>query len=292
MISHFVRIDWFFRPGFRQGVFWAILIVFFSSLCDVLMRYLGKNIHFTEIIFFRFFFCLLTIIPLMLSQGMKILHTTRLNFHILRAIFGVSAFFADCYAVKIMALNEYTIFVSCQPLFFLPLAFFFLREKVIRIQIEATIIGFLGMLFIQNAGTDALRIAALVPMSGAILFSLLDLLTKKMVDTESTYSLLFYFSFGTTLLALIPTLYYWQTPTLLEFGLLILLGIGANLVQFCLIKSFAATEASALMPFRYIYFIFSIIFGYAFFSEIPTYITLIGAFFIFIGTFFMSYKRS
>jgi S-adenosylmethionine uptake transporter len=291
MISSFMKIDWFFRPGFPQGAFWAILVVFFSSLCDVLMRCLGENIHFTEIIFFRFFFGFLTIIPLILSQGIKDLRTTRINFHILRAVLGVTAFFADCYAVKIMPLNEYTILVSCQPLFFLPLAFFFLGEKVIRTQLWATLIGFLGVVWIQQAAPDILKIAVFIPICGAFLFSLLDLFTKKMTDTESTYSLLFYFSFGTTILALFPTLFFWQTPTFVEFGLLILLGIGANLIQYCLIKSFMATNASLLMPFRYVYFLFSILFGYMFFSEIPTPTTLSGAFFIILGTFFISKRQ-
>lgn len=94
------------------------------------------------------------------------------------------------------------------------------------------------------------------------------------MDEKSTYSLLFYFSFGTAVLTLIPRLYYWHTPTLYEWGLLILLGLGANLIQFCLIKSFTAAEASPLMPLRYFYFIFALIFGYAFFLKYQLFILL------------------
>ena len=130
------------------------------------------------------------------------------------------------------------------------------------------------MLFIQYSGSEILKIAALVPILGAVAFAFLDFFTKKMVDEKSTYSLLFYFSFGTAVLTLIPTLYYWHTPTLYKWGLLILLGLGANLIQFCLIKSFTATEASPLMPLRYFYFIFALIFGYAFFLKYQLFILL------------------
>ena len=282
--------NWFFHKGFRQGEFWAVLIVFFSALCDVLMRYLGEHIHCIEIVFFRFFFSFLMLLPFVSYQGIQILRTTQLGLHLSRAMLGAAAFYIDCYSVQIMALHEYTIFISTEPLFFLPLAVFILKEKMNRMQLQATIIGFIGMLFVQYTGSEIIKIAALIPILGAVAFAFLDLFTKEMVDEESTFSFLFYFSFGTVVLTLIPTLYYWHTPTLVEWGLLILLGVGANLIQFCLIKSFAATEASPLMPLRYLYFIFALIFGYAFFSEAPTVNTLIGAFFILLGAFFVSIR--
>lgn len=282
-------IGWFFRKGFPQGAFWATMIGLVSALNDVLMRFLGENLHFTEIIFFRFLFGTISIMPLMMSQGLTLFKTARPMLHVLRAIFGVGAFFACCYGVNMMPLNENTIIMSSQPLFFLPLAIPFLGERVDKARWIATIVGFLGIIFIVQPGTDTFKLVALVPIAAAIQFALLDILAKKMVVTENTYNMLFYFAFGTTVLALIPTLYYWQTPTLMDLGLLLLLGIGANLIQVCLIRAFSATDASALTPFRYVDFLFALLFGFVLFAELPTIVTLIGAAFIVIGTFFISY---
>jgi S-adenosylmethionine uptake transporter len=74
--------------------------------------------------------------------------------------------------------------------------------------------------------------------------------------------------------------------------MLALLGIGGSLIQVCMIRAFSATEASALSPFRYVEFIFAAMFGFLFFSEIPTMVTLLGAGFIIAGTAYISYYET
>lgn len=285
-------IGWFFQKGFPQGAFWATMIGLVSALNDVLMRYLGENLHFTEIIFFRFLFGTISVMPLMLTKGTTLFKTSKPLLHVLRALLGVGAFFACCYGVNVMPLNENTIIMSSQPLFFLPLAIPLLGERVDKARWLATLVGFMGIIFIVQPGTDTFRLVSLVPIAAAIQFALLDILAKKMVSTENTYNMLFYFAFGTTVLALVPTLYFWQTPTWSDLGLLLLVGIGANLIQVCLIRAFSATDASALTPFRYVDFLFALLFGFVLFAELPTFATLIGAIFIVVGTFIISYVES
>lgn len=285
-------LGWFMKTGYLQGAFWATMICLVSVFNDVLMRFLGQRLHVAEIVFFRFLFSMVTVIPLMMSRGLTLFKTDYPHFHIFRAILGVGAFVACCYAVNVMPLSENTTIMFSQPLFFLPLAVLFLREKVDMPRWIATIFGFAGLLIIIQPGAETFQLVTLVPMAAALQFALLDVLAKKMVVTENTYSMLFYFAFGTTILAFIPALLYWQTPTLLELGWLILLGIGANLIQVCVIRAFSATDASALMPFRYVEFIFSALFGFLLFGEIPMSFILEGAAVIIAATFFISYYEA
>jgi S-adenosylmethionine uptake transporter len=286
------QTSWFMQKGYAQGAFWAIMICLVSVSNDILMRLLGNKLHVAEIIFFRFLFSMVTVIPLMLSRGTELFITKCPFLHFLRAILGVGAIGACCLAVNIMPLSENTSIMFSQPLFFLPLAVLLLKEKVDLPRWMATIIGFLGLILILQPGTDTFKLVGLVSVAAALQFALLDILAKKMVSTENTYSMLFYFAFGTTLGALIPALYFWQTPTMVELGLLVLLGIGANLIQVCLIRAFSATDASALMPFRYVEFIFSALFGYLFFTEVPAQSILFGAALIIAATFYLSYYES
>jgi S-adenosylmethionine uptake transporter len=280
------------QKGYAQGVFWAIMICLVSVSNDVLMRLLGDNLHTAEIIFFRFLFSMVTVVPLMVSRGTELFITKRPVLHVLRAILGVGAIGACCFAVNIMPLSENTSIMFSQPLFFLPLAVILLKETVDLPRWIATMVGFLGLVLILQPGADTFRLVGLVSVAAALQFALLDILAKKMVATENTYSMLFYFAFGTTIGALIPALYFWKTPTLLELSLLILLGIGANLIQVCLIRAFSATDASALMPFRYVEFIFSALFGFLFFQEIPAQSILFGAALIIAASFYISYYES
>jgi len=97
--------------------------------------------------------------------------------------------------------------------------------------------------------------------------------------------MLFYFAFGTMTIGLIPALYVWQTPQAIELFWLLCLGAGANLILFCLLKAFSATDISALQPYRYVEIFFATGFGFILFGEIPTILILVGAAIIVPSTF-------
>eukprot|EP01037_Dinobryon_pediforme_P016830 gene16830-17011_t len=184
---------------------------------DVLMRFLGERLHPVEISFFRFFFSMVSILPLMVSSGSTLFKTQRPMMHVLRAVLGALALGLCCYSVNIMPLSENTTIMFCEPLFFLPLAYILLKEKVDAPRWIATIVGFIGLMIILRPGTDAFRVVAFVPMTAAILFALSNVMVKKMTG-EHASTMLFYFGVGTTLFALIPLPFFWEMPTLSELG--------------------------------------------------------------------------
>lgn len=285
-------VNWFMRKGYPQGAFWAVMITLVSVTNDILMRFLGADLHIIQISFFRFFFGMLAAIPLMLSHGTALFKTSRPWMHFWRAVLGVGAIGSACYSVNLLPLSDNTIIMSSQPFFFLPLAVVFLNEKVGISRWIAILIGFVGLLIMFQPGANVLRLVALVPIASAILFAMSDVVAKKMVSTENTHSMLFYFAFGTTLITLVPAIMVWQNPSWYQLGLLILLGIGGNLIQVCMIRAFSATDASALSPFRYVEFIFSALLGFLFFMEVPTLVTIAGGAFIIAGTAYISYYET
>lgn len=295
LIEHpfFTPFMWFFKKGFLQGAFWSCMICAFSVSNDIFMRFLGSRLHVIEIVFFRFLFSMLTVIPFMMTQGKTLFVTKNPHLHVLRAIFGVGAISAICYSVNVMPLSENTTLTFTQPLFFLPLAVIFLKERVDAPRWIATIVGFLGILIIMQPGTNTFKLVAFFPIIAALLFAILDVLAKKMVTvSEHAVTMLFYFGLGTTLAAFIPLLFVWTMPTVFELFMLLCLGIGANMIQVCLFRAFSATDSSALMPFRYVELLFSTTFGFVLFGELPTLLLLAGAALIIISTFSISYVET
>jgi S-adenosylmethionine uptake transporter len=291
-LSQIPFIQWVLSKGYAQGVFWAIMICLTSVSNDIIMRFMGERLPVIEIIFFRFFFSMVSVLPFMLYKGRHLFHTKNPKMHVWRAIIGVAAIGMSCYSVNVLPLSENTTITFAEPLFFLPMAVFLLKERVDAVRWIATLIGFVGLMIILRPGSETFRWVVLAPISAAVLFSLLNILAKKMVDYENDWTMLFYFGLGTTLAALIPALFYFEIPTLREVFFLALVGIGGNLIQLCLFRAFSATDASALMPFRYVEFIFASLLGFLFFSEIPTLITLAGASLIIGSTFYLSYSET
>ena len=288
MIKSLPFFSWFFRPGYIQGVFWANMISVFSVMNDVLMCHLGNRIPTFEITFFRFFFCTIMLIPLVLKD-VSVLKTKSVKKHISRVIIGAIALWLCCLSVNCMPLSQNTAIMFTQPLFFLPMAFIFLKEKIGKQRWISSIVGFLGLIYIVQPHTNDFQLLSFIPMGAAILFATLDIMTKKMVVNEKTLALLFYFGIGTTFLMLPFSMYHWITPNMDELLWLFLLGFGGNMIQVCLFLAFSATEASALAPFRYVEFVISITFGYFFFSQIPTQQTLIGSIIIIASSIYLSY---
>lgn len=284
-------LHWFFQKGYIQGVFWALMICLVSVTNDVLMRFLGERLHPFQIVFFRFFFSMIIVIPLMIPHGITLFKTSRPMQHTLRALLGAGALTATCFSVNLMPLSENTTIMFAEPLFVLPLAVFFLKEKVDSGRWIATIFGFVGLLFIVQPGTEAFQMKALFPITAAFLFALLNIQAKKMVTKEHTLTMLFYFGVGTTLAASFALPFIWVPPTLFELFFLALLGIGANMIQVCLFRAFAATDASGLMPFRYTELLFSAAFGFLLFHELPKLWILGGGSLIIASNFYITWRE-
>ena len=152
--------------------------------------------------------------------------------------------------------------------------------------------GFVGLLFIVQPGMDSFRVESFVPMAAAMLFAYLCVMAKRMISTEHTLTMLFYFGLGTSIIAGIFLPFFWTLPTLYELIFLGLLGVGANLIQVCLFRAYAATDASALAPFRYTEFLFAGTLGFMFFGQIPDLSIILGAGVIGLSAFYISYSET
>ncbi len=291
LAENFQRIPilgWFMRKGYLQGAFWALMICLTSSTNDVLMRYLGERLPVVEIVFFRFLFSMLTVVPFMLVNEKNLFKTRQPKTHALRALVGAVALGLCCWSVNIMDLAENTAIMFCEPLFFLPMAYFLLKEKVDRNRWIATLIGFIGLIIIVSPGFNGVKITALVPMAAAMLFAYLCVMAKRMIQSEHTLTLLFYFGLGTTILAGLLLPWFWNVPTIRELMYLAALGVGANMIQVCLFRAYSSTDASALAPFRYTEFLFAASLGFLFFGQIPEPMTVVGAVIIAASAFYIS----
>lgn len=284
--------DWFKEKGLKQGIFWAIMIYFIGTLNDVIARFLGDRLHAVEIAFFRFLFSVLVIVYPMLKSKDNLFKSTMRGYHLMRGILGAIALGLCCYSVNIMPLAENTTILFSEALFMLPLAAIFLKEKVSLSAIIATLIGFSGLIIMFKPSADNLNIKALVPTFAALLFAIMNIMIKKMIDArENSWTMLFYFGLYTTIISGIIVPFYWITPNLRELVLILFLGIGANLIQLFIFLAYRATTASNISPVRYTELPFAILFGFIFFGQIPSYMTLLGALLIILGTFISGYSK-
>lgn len=272
---------WIHKKGYLQGVFWIILVCFVSALNDVFTRLAGYDLPSLEVSFFRAFFSTITLFPLIAFFSIESLKTKQLSMHFFRSILLFSALSCWCLGVVQNPLSTASVLAQTTPLFVLLFAYILLKEKIGSFRLTATLFGFLGIIVtMQSPDSTSLiygiKIESLWFVIAAVLFALSDIVNKTMIKNEPILSMMFYLAFGTSLIAFIPMLFVWVCPNLKQIFWLFCLGFGANSILYCLLKAFAATDISALMPFRYVEIFFAVGFGYFLFYEIPTIFTLIG----------------
>ena len=267
-----------FHSNSLQGIFWMLMMCIVSSLNDILVKYVGSHLPGTEIAFFRFFFSAIVLLPLMLIYGKKAFVTRYSGIQFIRAFLLVVAVSTWCYGIAVLPLTMATTIGFTTPFFVLPLAKIFLNEEVGWQRWAAAFFGFLGiMAILRPLPIDSFNPMVLALIASTVLFASLDIINKKLLlKNENFLPMLFYSALGSTLLGFFPAFLTWKTPTTLEFFFLFILGGGANLILFCVLKAYTVTEVSAIQAFRYFELILSGICGMIIFQELPTLSTLLG----------------
>lgn len=273
------------------GISWFVLSLFISCINDVIVKYVAYTLHPFEVAFFRFLFGTLSLLPVMLYYGSKSFSTSRPMIHILRGAILFIAISIWCSGLNIVPIVSATLLTFTIPLFILILAPIFLGEKVKLELWILTVVGFIGVMVIFQPTSADFNPQSLIMLGSAFLFALLDIINKKFVVKESMLSMLFYSAIVTTLLGFIPALYYWQNPTVHDLILMFCLGAGSNLILFCLLKGFALVAVSEVAPYRYLEVIFSALFGYIIFIEIPGFYTYLGALIIIPATLLIAKRQ-
>jgi S-adenosylmethionine uptake transporter len=262
---------------FVVGILWFFAHQAIGVGNDVIMKYTGSTLGVAQVVFLRFAFATLTMLPVMFASGVDSFKTDRIPLHVARSVLLAAGIALYCKGLAIAPIAVVTTLNFTIPLFTLVMARIFLKETVDATRWIGTLVGFAGVMVVVQPGGAAFNPMLLVVLLSAAMFASLDVLNKVFVGKESFWAMIFYTAFFTTLIAAVPAWMAWVPPSAMQLGLLAVLGAGANLLLYCLLKSFSMVDASALAPFRYTELMWSAAVGWAFFAEIPAASTLIGA---------------
>ena len=247
----------------------AAAYVSFGSLMLVVMatvvKFLGDRFSSFELMFFRSILGFLFVLPLFARDPMEPFRTRRQGMHFIRGLtstFGNGCFF---WTITHMMLADSMALQFSRPLFMIPLALFFLSEKVSADRIWVALVGFLGILIYARPFTQGFDSNALVGATGALMGGLVVVSIKRLSSTEPTKVIMFYYAFC----ALIPSIFTWVWPNVQEFVLLCLLAFLGMAGQSLVTKGVTMGDATALAPLDYSRILYSAIIGFVLFGELP-----------------------
>ena len=205
--------------------------------------------------------------------------------HFWRGLMGTASMGMGFAGLAYLPLPEVTAIGYASPLLVVVFAAMFLGEQVRLFRIASVALGLVGVMVVLSPrlsitaemGSHREAFGAMLVLASAFCAALAQVFVRKLVNTEKTAAIVFYFSVTSSLLALTTLPFGWVIPTGTEYLLLICAGLLGGVGQILLTSSYREADASLIAPFDYASIIFALLIGYFAFDEVPTGTMLAGA---------------
>ena len=206
--------------------------------------------------------------------------------HVWRGLVGTGGMACGFAALGLLPLPEVTAIGYTAPLLVVVFAAMFLGEQVRAFRLGMVGLGLIGVLIVLSPRLTALddpaadtraALGAVLAVMGAVFAALAQVQIRKMVASERTSAIVFWFSCTASVLGLLTLPFGWVVPTPTQAAILIGAGLLGGVGQILLTSSYRHADASLVAPFDYASMLLAIAIGYSVFGEIPTWTMLGGA---------------
>ena len=245
---------------------------------DAIMKAVAGSYPPGESIFFRGLFVMIPIALLAWrGGGLHALRATNIRGQVLRGLCLAASTFLLITSLRYLPLADAIALTFAGPLILTAVAPWALGERVGWRRRGAVATGFAGVLIMLAPGPDGLRWAALLPLGVAVLEAVRDIVTRRLVATESTLSMTAYSSGVVTLCALATAGYGWTPLDAGDAGLLAMAAFCMGAALLLTTEAFRHAEVTVVAPFRYSSVVWAMLFGIIAFGDWPGPTMLTGA---------------
>ena len=287
-LIEFVTSSWTRLPPNLRGILWLLMGTLAFAVNDLFVKSLGQTMSPFQMAFFRYGIGFALMLPFFMRMGVGELKTSRPGIHIVRLILACVAQVGVYTSVVSLPLADATALAFSRILFTTVIAVIFLREIVSGRRWSATIAGFVGVVVMVRPGGE-IDPVVFIAIGAACSFAIANVLIRIMSTTEPPNRILFYYQAGGILVFLPPTIVLWQTPPdLVSWLMALAIGFLTTIGMIGFIRGFVVGEASVIGPTEYIRLVFAAAFGFAIFSEVPDFWTIVGALIIVGSTSFIA----
>ncbi|MFW8593938.1 DMT family transporter [Cribrihabitans neustonicus] len=260
------------------------------TVLAALIKATSDDVPAGEAVFFRSFFAIPVIVIWLAIRG-DLRHgliARNPMVHVWRGLVGTSAMGMTFMGLALLPLPEVTAIGYATPIFTLILAALFLGETIRIVRITAVAVGLLGVMIMiwprlggLSGGGEGLSngatLGVILVLAATVARGFVQIHIRRMVQSEHTAAIVFYFSLTASGLALLTAPFGWVMPPPQALALLIGAGLIGGVAQILVTSSYRFAPASMLAPYDYASMVFAILIGYLWFDEWPTLVMLAGA---------------
>ncbi len=281
-------------PGHGSSLFKGVAFKLISALLfaamSALVRQLGDHTPVGQMVFFRAAFAILPVLMIYALRGelKTTVYTSRPLGQLGRGLLSVFGMFTNFSALTLLPLADVTAISFASPLITVALAAIILKERVRIYRWSAVLIGFAGVVvmliphidvghYAVTAATAAATIGSSLALASAFCNAGTVIQTRRLTQSETTSSIVFYFSLVCAIAGALTLPFAWHSPTAGELVKLIMLGILGGVAHIFLTESYRHASASVVAPFDYTSMLWALALGYWLFGELPEPLVYVGA---------------
>src|SRR5262245_37922493 len=223
--------------NFRRAISSKLVSVLLFAVMSVLVRYIGETVPPGQVVFFRSAFAIIPVMVIYAWRGElgAALRTRRPFGHITRGLIAVASMFLNFAALARLPLVDATAISFAAPFITVALAALVLKERVRAYRWSAVVVGFGGVVVmlwpylnvaaLVAAGSTASTIGAACAVTAAFTNASATIQTRRLTNSETTASIVFYFSLICTAAGLASLPFAWHAPRDTELTEIISIGV-------------------------------------------------------------------
>jgi len=240
-----------FGPSMRAALWMCGALVSFIAMA-IAGRQLSAELTTFQILFLRSFVGLVVVLVLLQRWGWPQVRTRVFRAHLLRNVAHFGGQYGWFYGIALIPLTEVFAIEFTVPIWTAILATIFLREQMNRLRVLAVALGFVGILIILRPGVAVVSAPAVAVLGGAMCYAISHVFTKRLSNSETPLTILFYMTLIQLPLGLVPALPHWVWPSVALWPWVGIVALTALSAHYCLARAFQLADATVVMPLDFL----------------------------------------
>lgn len=276
----------------------AISLRLVAVLCLSMMFIAGRladahGVHIVETLFYRQVLALPVVTCwIAMTTGLSSIRTRRIGVHTTRMVIGLTGMTLNFLSYILLPPAEAATIGFTMPIFGTILSALILREKTGLHRWGAVMIGFLGVIVMQQPDTSQLLpVGVAVAITAALVTAGVSLVLRELGRTENAGVIVFWFTFLSLPPLGLGMLFFGQAHDLTTWSLLLFIGVSGGIAQICLTAALRWAPVSVVLPMDYTTIIWVALLGLAIGQPWPAAATWIGATLIIASGLYIAWRE-
>jgi S-adenosylmethionine uptake transporter len=259
----------------------ALLGIAIFSAMDAIMKHLSIEIGAYNAMLWRTMISLFVLVPVFVLRGGRWPDRPVFRLHVVRGVTAGVSLLLFFWALARVPLAEGIALSFIAPLLALGMAAVFLKERIARAALGASVLAFAGVLVIvagqprASGGSDWHGQAAI--LLAALFYAVNIVVGRRQSQLASPLEVALFFNIVAGALALAAAPWLAIVPDPVHYPALLLATLAANISIMLIAWAYARAETQYLLPVEYTAFLWAAMFGWLVFGERVTAATLGGA---------------